>query len=275
MNRWPIRISSITGQLRIDGWLLMGIILLMSVGLVTIYSAGELSTDLVYRQAVRYGVALALMLVISQLPPSLYRLWTPWIFLGGIILLVLVLVLGEGRGAKRWLDLGVLRFQPSEVVKLAIPMMLAWTLHGQPLPLRPAMLVLSLLLMLVPVGLIILQPDLGTAILVMASGLFVIFLSGIGWRIMLLSVLAAAASVPVAWYWLHEYQRNRIRTFIDPESDPLGNGWNVIQSMTAVGSGGLAGKGWLEGTQSHLEFLPEPHTDFVLAVFAEEFGWLG
>ncbi len=275
MIRWSTGINLLNRQLRLDGWLLLGVLLLMGVGLVTIYSAGELSMDLVYRQAVRYALALVLMLVISQLPPSLYRLWTPWLYLGGVALLVMVLILGEGRGAKRWLDLGVIRFQPSEIAKLAIPMMLAWSLHGRRLPIKPGMLVILLVLMLVPVALIILQPDLGTAILVLASGVFVIFLSGLSWRVMSAAVIAAAASVPLVWHLLHEYQRNRIRTFLDPESDPLGNGWNVIQSMTAVGSGGFAGKGWLEGTQSHLEFLPEPHTDFVLAVFAEEFGWLG
>lgn len=275
MNRWLSGIHLLTRRLRLDGWLLLGILLLMAIGLVTIYSAGELRIDLVYRQALRYGLALMLLLVISQLPPALLRLWTPWIYLAGLVLLMVVLVLGEGRGTRRWLDLGVIRFQPSEIMKLAIPMMLAWTLHGRSLPLRPGMLIVLLLLTIAPVALIVLQPDLGTAILVLASGAFVIFLSGLSWRVIGVAVAAAAASVPLVWQLLHEYQRNRIRTFLDPESDPLGNGWNVIQSMTAVGSGGFAGKGWLQGTQSHLEFLPEPHTDFVLAVFAEEFGWLG
>ncbi len=275
MSNWPIGMGVLTRQLRLDGWLMLGVLLLMAIGLVTIYSAGELSNELVYRQGIRYGLSVLLMLVISQLPPSLYRLWTPWIYLGGIMLLLLVLLMGEGRGANRWLDLGLIRFQPSEVMKLAIPMMLAWSLHGRKLPLEPGMLLLLVTLTLVPVVLITLQPDLGTALLVLASGIFVIFLSGLSWRVIVFAVISAAASVPLVWYLLHEYQRNRIRTFLDPESDPLGNGWNVIQSMTAVGSGGFAGKGWLQGTQSHLEFLPEPHTDFVLAVFAEEFGWVG
>lgn len=273
--RWLSGVDLLTRQLRLDGWLLLGIVLLMAIGLVTIYSAGELQQSLVYRQAARYGLALLLILVISQLPPAMYRLWTPWLYLAGIALLLLVLVLGEGRGAKRWLDLGVIRFQPSEVMKLAIPMMLAWCLHGRRLPLRPGMLVMLMVITLVPVALIVLQPDLGTAILVLASGVFVIFLSGLSWKVIGLAMVVAASSIPLVWQLLHEYQRNRIRTFLDPESDPLGNGWNVIQAMTAVGSGGFSGKGWLQGTQSHLEFLPEPHTDFVLAVFAEEFGWVG
>lgn len=275
MKPWSFGIALLTRHFRLDAWLLLGVLLLMMVGLVTIYSAGELHLDLVYRQAVRYGLALLLMLVISQLPPTLYRLWTPWLYLGGVALLLAVLVLGEGRGSNRWLDLGVVRFQPSELMKLAIPMMLAWVLHGRSLPMHWSMLCLCVLLMIFPAGLIILQPDLGTAILVLASGAFVIFLSGLSWRVIFVTICAGAASVPLAWQFLHEYQRNRVRTFLDPESDPLGNGWNVIQSKIAVGSGGFAGKGWLEGTQSHLEFLPEPHTDFILAVFAEEFGWLG
>ncbi len=275
MSRWLSGVGLLTRQLRLDAWLLLGIVLLMVIGLITIYSAGEMQQALVYRQAVRYGLALLLILVISQVPPAMYRLWTPWLYLAGIVLLVLVLILGEGRGVKRWLDFGVIRFQPSEIMKLAIPMMLAWCLHGRSLPLRPGMLIVLLVITFVPVALIALEPDLGTAILVLSSGVFVIFLSGLNWKVIGLAVLVAAASVPLVWQLLHEYQRNRIRTFLDPESDPLGNGWNVIQAMTAVGSGGFSGKGWLEGTQSHLEFLPEPYTDFVLAVFAEEFGWVG
>ena len=262
-------------HLRIDTWLVAAVLALMLVGLGTIYSAGEASLGLVSRQSVRYLLALLLMLLMSQFPPRYYRLWTPWIYAAGIVLLVLVLIVGEGRGARRWLDLGIVRFQPSELLKLALPMMLAWLLHRQALPPNWKTIVLSVLLIGIPAILVIRQPDLGTALLITASGGLVVFLSGLRWSVIVGSLAAGVCSIPLAWRFLHEYQRNRIRTFLDPDSDPLGQGWNVIQSMTAVGSGGFAGKGWLQGTQSHLEFLPEPHTDFILAVYAEEFGWLG
>lgn len=262
-------------HLRFDLWLLAGLLLLLAVGLLVVYSAAEASSGLVYRQAVRYGVAVFVMLFISQIPPQVLRQWTPWFYLLAIIPLLLLLKLGEGRGADRWLDLGVLRFQPSELMKLAIPMMLAWLYHEQRLEKNWRILLLALIIMSVPVVLVVRQPDLGTAVLLAISGVCVIFLSGVRWRLILIAAALAAAAAPLAWQFLHDYQKNRILTFIDPQRDPLGTGWNVLQSMTAVGSGGLDGKGWLQGSQSHLEFLPEPHTDFILAVFAEEFGWFG
>jgi rod shape determining protein RodA len=203
------------------------------------------------------------------------RLWTPWLFCAGILLLLMTWFIGVGRGASRWLDVGFIRFQPAEIMKLAVPMMVAWYLHPLSLPpsLKAAAIAFALLAM--PAVLIVAQPDLGTALLIAVSGCITIFLAGIRWRyIAAISGLLAAAA-PAAWFLMHEYQRSRVRIFLDPESDPLGSGWNIIQSEIAVGSGGLLGKGWLNGTQSRLEFIPERHTDFILAVLAEEFGLLG
>jgi rod shape determining protein RodA len=194
----------------------------------------------------------------------------------GVLLLVLVLVAGEvGKGAQRWLDLGFFRFQPSEMMKLAMPMMLAWYFGDRPLPPTLGKLVVSGVLVIVPMGLVAKQPDLGTALLVASAGFFVIFLAGIRWRILLGFGVAGAAGVPVLWHFMHDYQRQRVLTFLDPESDPLGSGYHIIQSKIAIGSGGLYGKGWLNGTQSQLDFLPERSTDFIFAVYGEEFGFLG
>lgn len=259
----------------LDPWLLGGLLLLAAAGLAILYGASGGNGDLVLRQGARFGLGLVLMLVAARLPPGLLLGWTPWLYGGAVLLLVLVALLGEGRGAHRWLDLGVVRFQPSEITKLALPMMLAWVLHGQPLPPRWPVLALLAALVALPSLLIGQQPDLGTALLVAASGLFVVFLAGLPWRWMLAAGTGAAAAAPVLWHFMHEYQRNRVRTFLDPESDPLGQGWNIIQSKIAVGSGGLHGKGWMAGTQSQLDFLPEHTTDFVFAVFAEEFGFVG
>jgi len=259
----------------VDIGLLAGVLLLMLTGLLAIYSASEQSLALLYRQALRYGVALLVMLLISQLHPRYLRIWSPWIYIGTLLLLLLVWFLGEGVGSRRWLDLGVLRFQPAELCKLAVPMMLAWVLSQGKLPPRLLSLLPALMLLSLPCALIAVQPDLGTAVMIASSGLLVLFFSGMSWRYIIAASIAGLAALPVLWSLLHEYQRNRVRTFLDPESDPLGQGWNIIQSMTAVGSGGWHGKGWLQGSQSHLEFLPEPHTDFIMAVIAEEFGWFG
>lgn len=271
-SRSPLRWWSLFS---VDGWLLLGVLLLMAAGLLAIYSASEQSLALLYRQLLRYGVALAVMLLLGQLHPRYLRIGAPWFYSGMLLLLVAVALLGSGAGASRWLDLGVVRFQPAELSKLAVPMMVAWMLSRFTLPPRILSLIPALLLLLLPCVLIAIQPDLGTAIMIASSGLLVLFFSGIGWYYIIAAGAAALAAIPVGWSMLHEYQRNRVRTFLDPESDPLGQGWNIIQSMTAVGSGGWSGKGWLQGSQSHLEFLPEPHTDFILAVIAEEFGWFG
>lgn len=260
---------------RADVVLLSALLLLMGVGLLVLYSAGEHQTDLLLKQAIRLGVALGVALLLAQLPPRLLRYWSPMIYFLALLLLIGVLFFGVGRGAQRWLDLGVFRFQPSEMMKLALPMMVAWLFYGQRIPPRWWLVVLSMLVIGVPVILIAKQPDLGTSIIIGTSGLAVIFLSGVGWRYLLSGGALAAAAAPALWFVMKDYQRNRIRTFLDPSSDPLGQGWNIIQSQIAVGSGGFWGKGWMQGSQSHLEFLPESHTDFILAVLAEEFGLVG
>jgi rod shape determining protein RodA len=224
---------------------------------------------------VRLGFGLAVMLVLSQVPPYVLRLWTPWLYGVGVILLFATWFVGVGQGADRWLDFGVIRFQPSEIMKLAVPMMVAWYLHPRVLPPAFREMLVSIGILIIPAVLIVRQPDLGTAVLVVVSGGFTLFLSGLGWRLILGTVAVAAAAAPALWLVMHEYQRNRVRTFLNPESDPLGSGWNIIQSKIAVGSGGLLGKGWLNGTQSRLEYIPERHTDFILAVLSEEFGLLG
>ncbi len=260
---------------QLDVPLLAGLLLLMGFGLFVLYSASGGSIDTVYRQGTRMAVGLAALLVLSQVPPHILRIWTPWLFAVGVVLLLATWSFGTGRSTDRWLDLGFFRFQPSEIMKLAVPMMMAWYLHPRRLPPDAASILVLVLILAVPAVLIARQPDLGTALLVVVSGCFVLFLSGLQWRVILGLAGLAAAAAPALWYVMHDYQRQRVLTFLDPESDPLGSGWNIIQSKIAVGSGGLLGKGWLNGTQSRLEFIPERHTDFILAVLSEEFGLIG
>ncbi len=262
--------------LRLDMTLLGGLLLLASLGFVVLYSASGESLDTVYRQGTRLGLALLVLLVMAQIPARNLQRWSPWIYLAGIALLAMVLVTGEmGKGAQRWLDLGVIRFQPSEIMKLAVPMMVAWYLAERPLPPRFVEVVVACVLAAVPVYLIARQPDLGTALLVGSAGLLVVFLAGLRWRILMGLGALAMVGAPVLWHFMREYQRQRVFTLFNPESDPLGAGYHIIQSKIAIGSGGLYGKGWLNGTQSQLEFLPERSTDFIFAVYAEEFGLLG
>lgn len=246
-----------------------------AAGLFILYSAGGQDTALLIRQGVRLGVGFVIMFVLSRIPPAALSRWSVWAYLGGIVLLILVALLGEGRGAQRWLDLGVFRFQPSELLKLAVPMTLAAYLHNRVLPLSFRDFLVAAALVAVPALLIAEQPDLGTALLVAASGGFVIFLAGLSWRWIAGGLVLGIASLPVLWHFMHDYQRQRVLTLIDPSADPLGAGWHILQSEIAVGSGGWLGKGYLQGTQSQLDFLPERHTDFILAVFGEEFGWIG
>ncbi len=259
----------------VDGGLLVALLVCAAVGLMILYSASGSDLSAIGKQCVRLGLGVAVLLIIARIPPQQMRNWTPAFYAAGMVLLVLVEAIGEGRGAQRWLDLGLIRFQPSELMKLAAPMMLAWYLHGRVLPPRIRDVALCLVMVAVPAVLIARQPDLGTAVLVAVSGLFVLFLAGMSWRLIGTLVALVAALAPVLWHFMHDYQKSRILMLIDPESDPLGTGWNIIQSKIAVGSGGLYGKGWLNGTQAHLEFLPERSTDFILAVYAEEFGLLG
>jgi len=260
---------------RIDLPLAFGLFLLACVGLMTLYSAGDRSLSLVGGQAARFVMGGILLLLVSRIPPSTLRTWTPWLYAGSTALLLVVAALGEGRGAYRWLDLGVMRFQPSELLKLTTPMMVAWYLHPRQLPPSWKDIAVVGLLIAIPAGLIAEQPDLGTALLVAGAGAFALFLSGMAWWRIGMLLGAAAAMVPVGWHFMHQYQRDRVLTLLNPESDPLGNGWHIIQSQIAVGSGGVFGKGWLHSTQSRLDFLPEHTTDFIFAVFSEEFGLVG
>jgi rod shape determining protein RodA len=263
--------------MHLDWPLLGGLLLLSCVGLVVLYSASGQDLEHVWRQIVRLGLAFGVMFGVAQIPPHQLERWTPWLFGAGVLMLIAVEIAGDiSKGAQRWLDLGFVRFQPSEIMKVAVPMMVAWYLAENRLPPSNKAIAISALLIFVPVGLIALQPDLGTSLLVMAAGVFVVLLSGISWRFIGFTALLGACALPLMWFFgMHDYQRQRVLTFIDPESDPLGTGYHIIQSMIAIGSGGLYGKGWLNGTQSQLEFIPERSTDFIFAVFAEEFGFFG
>lgn len=264
-----------SGFLRLDGWLMLMLLVLMGIGLAVLYSAGEQRIGLVWQQSVRLGLGLTALLVMAHIPPRLLQVWAPWLFAMALGLLLATVLFGVGRGAQRWLDLGFVRFQPAEAMKLALPLMLAAWYGRRPLPPGWRDTLLGLVAVGLPVGLIAIQPDLGTAVLVAASGLVLMFLAGLRWRLIVVMGVGAMAALPLLWVNLHAYQQSRVLTFLNPERDPLGQGWNIIQSKIAVGSGGLHGKGWQASTQSHLEFLPEPHTDFIFSVLAEEFGFLG
>lgn len=264
-------------RLHIDLPLLLGIMMVMAFGLVVMYSASGQNMVMMDRQAMRIVLALGVMIFLAQLSPRTYESLAPFLFFCGVALLIGVIFFGSvSKGAQRWLDIGVVRFQPSELLKLAVPLMIARYIGKQPLPPTFKTLFIGMLMVIVPTVLIAIQPDLGTSILIAASGVFVIFLAGINWSIIFAAACALGAFVPILWFFLmHEYQKVRVRTLFDPESDPLGAGYHIIQSKIAIGSGGISGKGWLLGTQSQLEFLPERHTDFIFAVIAEEWGLVG
>jgi len=259
----------------LDWPLALALVLLAGIGLVNLYSAGGPDTKVALNQGARFVLGAVLMVLLARVSPQSLRKWTPWLYAGSVFLLLVVAVLGEGRGAHRWLDLKVFRFQPSELSKLTMPMMAAWVLSRGELPPKFSSLAIVGALIAVPAALIAKQPDLGTALLVVASGMFVIFLAGMAWWRIGLVIAAAAAAAPVAWHFMHDYQKKRLFTFLDPAADRLGDGWHIMQSEIAVGSGGLWGKGWQHGTQSALEFLPEHTTDFAFAVFSEEWGLIG
>ncbi|OEY66731.1 rod shape-determining protein RodA [Marinobacter sp. X15-166B] len=272
------RPAGLWSRLHIDPLLLVLLLLLVGAGLFVLYSGADRDLQVVKAQAVRMGVALLVMAVFAQLDPAVYRRWSPWLYIAGLVGLIAVLVVGVGaKGAQRWLALpGLPRFQPSEIMKLLVPMMAAWFLSRRFLPPRFSHVVVSLAIVLVPMVLIVQQPDLGTALLVGTAGLFVVYFAGLSWKLMAAFVALVSVSAPAMWFFvMRDYQKQRVMTLLDPQSDPLGAGWNIIQSKTAIGSGGWSGKGWLQGTQSHLEFLPESHTDFIVAVLAEEFGFVG
>lgn len=247
------------------------------VGLIALYSASGADLSMTLKQGSSMLIGTVVMMVLARIPPTTYAYISPWFYGLCLIMLVAVAVVGDVRlGAQRWLTIpGVTSVQPSEFLKLAMPMIAAWYLSARPQPLTMKDVGISLSLILIPVGLIAEQPDLGTSILVFSSGFFVIFLGGLPWRFMAAMATSFAILAPIGWGFLHDYQRRRIHTLFDPESDPLGNGWNIIQSKTAIGSGGIFGKGWLDGSQSHLHFLPEGHTDFIIAAYSEEFGFVG
>ena len=272
------RRATLFQRLHIDGQLLLLLLILIAGGLFVLYSAGGKDWGLLFKQATSFTIGLVAMFIVAQLDPRFIARWVILAYVGGVLLLVAVDVMGHNAmGATRWINIpGVIRFQPSEFMKIIMPATIAWYLAKRSLPPKIQHVLVGLLLIGVPFALVVRQPDLGTALLILVSGGFVIFMAGLRWR----WILAAVATVvPVAvgmWYFvLLQYQKQRVLTFLDPESDPLGTGWNIIQSKAAIGSGGVFGKGWLQGTQSHLDFLPESHTDFIIAVLGEEFGLVG
>ena len=263
-------------RLHLDAPLLLALVAVSGLGLMVLYSAGGEDMDLLGRQLIRLAIAFTTMFAIAQISPRLLLRITPWAFAIGILLLLAVLIGGEtSGGARRWLNLYVVRFQPSEMMKLAVPMMVAWYLSDARLPPNRFQLLAGGILIAVPMLMIAKQPDLGTALLIACSGFFVLFLAGLQWRLLAFFTVLLAAAAPLIWHFMHDYQRQRVLTFLSPEKDPLGTGYHIIQSKIAIGSGGLLGKGWLNGTQSQLDFLPERSTDFIFAVLGEEFGFLG
>lgn len=277
MDHSDRRGKSLAGRLHLDMPLIAGLVLLVIFGLLVLFSASGESQGQLNRQIIRLAIGFLAMFFIAWIPPRVYQKWTPFIFAAGILLLLAVVFVGEkGKGAQRWLDLGFFRFQPSEIMKLAVPMMLAWYFSERALPPKLREIMVAAVLIAIPTGLIMIQPDLGTSILIASSGVFIIFLAGIQWRVLIAFTVVAIIYAPIHWFYVMQaYQKQRVFTFLDPEKDPLGSGYHIIQSKIAIGSGGIKGKGWLEGTQSQLEFLPERNTDFIFAVLGEEFGLYG
>ncbi|MBA2778718.1 rod shape-determining protein RodA [Halomonas kenyensis] len=271
------RRKSLWERTHLDPWLLLLLLVLMVSGLAVLFSASGQRIEVVMAQGTRFLVGVVVMLVLAQVQPVTLLRWAALVYGVGLLMLVAVELVGDvGMGAKRWLVIpGVVRFQPSELMKLAMPLMLAAWLSRRQLPPRWKDIIVCGVLLGLPVMLIAKQPDLGTSLLVACAGVFVVLLAGLSWRFIAFLSVAAASALPLLWMNLHNYQRQRVLTFLNPESDPLGAGWNIIQSTTAIGSGGTWGKGWLQGTQSQLEFLPERHTDFIVAVLGEEFGLVG
>ncbi|TZF82889.1 rod shape-determining protein RodA [Cognatilysobacter lacus] len=260
----------------VDLPLLAALLALMAIGLAVIYSAADGSAHMVIARTAHYGLGLAAMWALSRMQPNQLRNWTPYIYAASIVPLLIVLVIGRGKHGNLWINLGVFYFQPSEVLKLSLPMMVAWYLNRRPLPPGLRVTLTAAVIIAVPTLLILKQPDFGTAMLVALSGAFVLYLAGLSWWWFGVAGAGVASVAPVAWFFLlRPYQKDRILTFLNPESDPLGAGWNIIQSKIAIGAGGFTGKGWMHGSQSHLNYLPEHTTDFVFAVLSEEFGWLG
>ncbi len=263
-------------RLHLDAPLLVLILLLLGIGLITVYSATGENQAMLMAQTKRVGVGLLALIIVAQCPPDWFRTLTPWAYLAGFAMLIAVPLLGDtSKGAQRWLDLGFLRFQPSELMKFAVPLAVASFLHDRRLPPSLLAIAVSAAIIALPSAMIARQPDLGTALLVISAGAFALYFAGLRWRFMLACLALAAAAAPLLWSQMHDYQKRRVMTLLDPASDPSGAGYHIIQSKIAIGSGGWDGKGWLQGTQARLDFLPEANTDFIFAVFAEEFGLFG
>ena len=272
----PSLIGNLLRKLHIDIPLFLGLVLISTLSFVILYSAGDQDEALLMRHASRTGLAMLVMIVLAHINPRRFQSFSVAFFSLCVLLLVAVAVMGQiSMGAQRWLDLGFFRFQPSEFTKISAPMMIAWYLSEHPLPPKPKNVLAAAILLIIPVLLIAKQPDLGTSLLVTSSGAAVLFFAGLSWWLMIGIGVLLAALTPVLWHFMREYQRNRVLTFINPEADPMGTGYHIIQSKIAIGSGGINGKGWLGSTQSKLDFLPESSTDFIFAVFAEEFGLFG
>jgi rod shape determining protein RodA len=262
--------------LNLDGPLLLGLGALAIYGLIILYSASGQSVDTIVRTVMRLALGTAAMLALTHASPNVLRRLAPWLYLIGVVLLLVVAMSGViGKGAQRWLNLGLFKFQPSEIMKLAVPMLAAWYLHDRPLPPTWRSLLMLALIIFIPTALVAVEPDLGTAALIAASGALLVLMAGLSMRIIVIGLLGAVAAALLGWSSLHEYQRTRVLTFLNPQTDPLGAGYHIIQSQIALGSGGLFGKGWMNGSQAQLEFLPERSTDFIFAVVGEEFGLIG
>lgn len=268
--------ASLADILHLDMPLLIGLLLLASFGLVVLYAASGHDLVMVGQQAIKMVVALLLLLVLAQIPPSRYQTWAPWFYSICFILLIMVLLLGVmSKGGQRWLSLGLFRFQPSELMKLAMPLMLAWFFSGKDLPPSIQCLAIAAVLILIPVLLVAKQPDLGTALMIAFAGISVILLAGIPFWLIMSGIVVTAVSSPLLWHILHDYQKQRILTLLNPERDPLGKGYHIIQSKIAMGSGGFFGAGWSESLSSQLSFLPEHTTDFIFAVAGQQLGFIG
>ena len=273
-ERWSLTLA--LRAVHIDALLLFLLLVLLAAGLMILYSAADQNMSLIVRQLVRVGTAFLVLILLANIHPDRLRDLAYWVYGAGLLLLILVLMVGdEGKGAQRWLNLGIIRFQPSELMKLAVPLLVAAYIAERPLPPSFLRIAVCLAMIFIPSLLISKQPDLGTALLIVISGLLVIFLSGVSWKFIISFLISVASALPVLWYVMHDYQKQRVLTFLNPESDPLGAGYHIIQSKIAIGSGGLSGRGWLEGTQSNLAFLPERSTDFIFSVIGEEFGLIG
>jgi len=269
--------ASIWTKIHIDPTFLLLILALLVYSAFVMWSASGQDIGMMERKIGQIVMGLIVMAVMAQIPPRVYESWAPYLYIFCVILLILVDAFGQiSKGAQRWLDLGFVRFQPSEIAKIAVPLMVARFMNRDVCPPSLKNTAIALVLIFLPTLLVAAQPDLGTSILIAASGLFVLFLSGMSWKLIAVAAVLLAAFIPVLWFFLmHGYQRDRVMMLLDPETDPLGAGYHIIQSKIAIGSGGLSGKGWLHGTQSQLEFLPERHTDFIFAVLAEELGLVG